>query len=222
MSEERKEKTERISSVPADFPGNSYSDRTAKKAEPVKEEKVLEKVVTGEVIQKKKGLGSKVKESFSGDDARSVGSYIFFDVFIPAAKSMVVDAVSQGVERLLYGDSRGRAKISGRAGYTSYNRMYNRDSDRDKRRELSNRARSTHAFDEIILTERGEAEEVLDQLMNLIDDYGHAKVSDLYELVGITKNYTDDKWGWEDLRGASTSRVRQGYLLDLPPTIPLK
>lgn len=223
MSEERKEKTERISSVPADFPSNTYSDRTAKKAEePVKEERVLEKVVTGEVIQKKKGLGSKVKESFSGDDARSVGSYIFFDVFIPAAKSMVVDAVSQGVERLLYGDARGRSKVSGRAGYTSYNRMYNKDSDRDKRRELSNRARSTHVFDEIILTERGEAEEVLDQLMNLIDDYGHAKVSDLYELVGITKNYTDDKWGWEDLRGASTSRVRQGYLLDLPPTIPLK
>lgn len=223
MSDDRKETAERISSVAADFPNNSYSERSSKKEKAEKEPKKLEKVVTGEVIQKKKGLGSKVKESFSGDDARSVGSYIFFDVFIPAAKSMVLDAVSQGAERLLYGETRGRTRPSGRgAGYTSYNRMYSKESSRENRRELSGRARSTHDFDEIILAERGEAEEVLDQLMNLIDDYGHAKVSDLYELLGISKNYTDDRWGWEDLRSASTTRVRQGYLLDLPPTIPLK
>lgn len=210
-------------SLPVNLPGNSYMAKSSKKQKTEESPKNLEKVVSGEVIQKKKGFGSKLKETFGGDDARSVGSYIFFDVIIPAAKAMLADAASQGAERLLFGDSRGRSRVSGGrgAGYTSYSRMYGRDNDRSSRRELSSRARATHDFDEIILQERGEAEEVLDQLTNLVDDYGHAKISDLYELVGITGSYIDDKWGWNDLSRASTSRVRQGYLLDLPKPIPL-
>lgn len=213
-------------STPMDLPGNSYSNRKDKKTPVDKTEeapKKLEKVIKGEVIQSKKGFGSKFKETFGGDDARSVGSYIFFDVIIPAAKAMLADAASQGAERLLFGDTRGRSRVSGgsRAGSTTYSRMYNRDDDRSSRRELSNRARSTHDFDEIILQERGEAEEVLDQLTTLVDDYGYAKISDLYELVGITGNYIDEKWGWNDLSRASTSRVRKGYLLNLPKPIHL-
>lgn len=211
----------RQNNLPVNLPGNSYMSKSSKKEPKEEAPRNIEKVVTGEVIQKKKGFGSKIRETFGGDDARSVGSYIFFDVIIPAAKSMLADAASQGAERLLFGDSRGRSRVQGgrRAGYTSYNRMYQGDEGRSSKREISSRARSTHDFDEIILSERGEAEEVLDQLSNLVDDFGHAKISDLYELVGITGNYIDDKWGWTDLRGASTSRVRQGYLLDLPKPI---
>ena len=210
--------------TPMDLPGNSYSNRKPKKEALAKSDvppKKLEKVIKGDVIQTKKGFGSKLKETFGGDDARSVGSYIFFDVIIPAAKAMLADAASQGAERLLFGDSRGRARVSGgsRAGHTTYSRMYKSDDDRSSRRELSSRARSTHDFDEIVLQERGEAEEVLDQLTTLVDDFGYAKISDLYELVGITGNYIDDKWGWNDLSRASTSRVRKGYLLNLPKPI---
>jgi hypothetical protein len=50
-------------------------------------------------------------------------------------------------------------------------------------------------------------------------DYGQASISDLYELVGITANFTDNKWGWTDLRSSSVSRARDGYLLNLPRPI---
>lgn len=204
-----------------DLPGNSYTNRKKSTKKDEAEKPKVNKVVKGEVHQKKKGLGHKVKETMAGDDARSVGSYILFDVIIPAAKNMLADAASQGAERLLFGDTRGRARVQGRGGYASYGSMYRRSDERSGARTITNRARSTHDFDEIILEERGEAEEVLDQLAVLVDDYGHAKISDLYELVGITGNYTDDKWGWTDLRGSSTSRVRQGYRLDLPKPIVL-
>lgn len=207
------------------LPSNSYTSRQAAKKEE-SEKKPIERVTSGAVIQKKRGMGSKIRENFTGDDARSVGHYIFFDVIIPAAKNMLFDATSQGVERMLFGDSRGRNRpsSSGRSGsgYTSYNRMYDNKSRDNAPRELSTRARSSHDFDEIILEERGEAEAVIDELSNLIDEYGQVKVTDLYSLVGISGNYTDDKWGWVDLRTATTTRVRQGYLLDLPKPIFLK
>ena len=58
-------------------------------------------------------------------------------------------------------------------------------------------------------------------LFTLIERYQSATVADLYELVGVQGSYTDDKWGWVDIRGAGITRVRNGYLLDLPRPQPL-
>jgi hypothetical protein len=66
-----------------------------------------------------------------------------------------------------------------------------------------------------------EAEEVIKRLDQLVDRYGSASVSDLYDLVGVSSEFTDGKWGWVDLRGADINRIRQGYLLDLPRPEPL-
>ena len=35
----------------------------------------------------------------------------------------------------------------------------------------------------------------------------------------VTVNFTDNKYGWKDLSSASVSRVRDGYLLNLPRTV---
>jgi uncharacterized protein YerC len=86
---------------------------------------------------------------------------------------------------------------------------------------MSRQARATHNFDEVILPTRREAEEVLDFLHDLLTRYETVSVSDLYELVGETGNFTDEKWGWTDLAGASVSRVRDGYLLNLPRPVPI-
>jgi hypothetical protein len=40
-------------------------------------------------------------------------------------------------------------------------------------------------------------------------------------LVGITGNYTDNKYGWTDIRSASVNRTRDGYALKLPKALPL-
>lgn len=79
-----------------------------------------------------------------------------------------------------------------------------------------------HDFGEIVLSSRGEAEEVLDQLIEIISQYQQASVSDLYAMVGISPAYTDQKYGWTDLRGANAQPVRGGsYLLNLPQPHPL-
>ena len=76
-------------------------------------------------------------------------------------------------------------------------------------------------YDDIVLDKRDEAEDVLSRMDELISTYGMASVADLYELVGVTGNYTDNKYGWTDIRSASAIRVRDGYLLKLPKALPL-
>lgn len=206
------------------FPSNSKS---SKKEEPTQkpEEKKLEKVVTGTVKQQKKSIGKRLADIFLEDNTKSVGSYIINDVLIPAAKSMICDMVGWGgfAEILLFGDKRGsRTRRAGNRSYTSYGSYYKsseRDGwDRESPRDISKIARARHDFGEIILETRGEAEEVLSHLVDLTIDYGQATVADLYDLLGIDSNFTDNKYGWTDLRNASVNRVRGGYLINLPRT----
>lgn len=211
------------------FPSNS---KIVKKEaqQPKIEDRKLEKVVSGTVKRQKQGIGKKLAETFLEDDTKSVGSYIFHDVLIPAAKSMICDIVGWGgfAEMFLFGGER-RGRSGGRRdngrSYTSYGSYYrttDRDRDRDPRdrdqRDISRASRARHDFDEIVLETRGEAETVLSHLVDLTIDYNQATVADLYDLVGITSNFTDNKYGWTDLRGAGVTRVRGGYLLDLPRT----
>lgn len=203
-----------------------YPSNTKKsKEEPEKERPVIERITSKEAVRKKT-LGRRVAESFTGDDAQSVGNYILFDVMIPAAKGLLLDIINQGSERALYGDSRGRSRIGGGNGRPGYAKMYNGNSgnntSRRDERELSRGDRQNHNFDDIVIEDRGEAEGVLDRLQDLINDYDQATVADLYTMVGITPLFTDQNWGWTDLRGCRIDRVRQGYLLVLPRTEDLK
>lgn len=215
------------------FPPNSHKANAGNneaETEKVEKEKV-KRIVVGDVVRRKKPLGKRFVETFIGGDAKGVLAYVMLDVLVPAAKDMLADAVSTTIERMLFGDTRPTNRRSGgRSGYTSYNRYssqassppWARDRDRDEpRAHLSRRAREMHNFDEIILATRPEADEVLDRLYDLISTYKAASVADLYGCVGITADYTDNRWGWTHLQGSKTTRVRDGYLLVLPKPEPL-
>ena len=75
---------------------------------------------------------------------------------------------------------------------------------------------------DIILESRVEAEDVISRMKEIIETYGFVRVTDLYDLVGITGDYTDNKYGWTNIRGAEPVRVRDGYMLKLPKAVPLK
>lgn len=217
----------------SEFPSNS--SRTSKEKPPASakaEEKKVEKVVTGKVVQRKKRLSTRFKETFiSGADSKSVLEYVLFDILIPAGKDMIVDATQAGLERKFYGESRshGRRGYSrGGSGYTAYNRIGSsaarsivRDPREDPRPAPSRRARANHDFGEIILETRVEAVAVMETLYELLSKFEVVTVADLYDAVDVESAFTDNRWGWEDLRGAEIQRVRDGYLLVLPKPIPI-
>lgn len=210
------------------FPSNSKTVRKEICDVP-SENRKLEKVISGSVKKQKRSFSKKLSETFLEDDTKSVGNYIFHDVLIPAAKSMLCDIIGWGgfAEMLLFNDRRGgrnpRRTGSNRShtSYGSYYRSTDRDrgrEPRDRGRDISRTSRSRHNFDEIVLETRGEAENVLSHLVDLVIDYDQATVADLYELVGITPEFTDNKYGWTDLSDAGVKRVRDGYLINMPRT----
>lgn len=216
----------------SEFPSNSRSTPNKKAPSAKVEEKKVEKVVTGKVVQRKKRLGTKFKETFiSGADSKSVLEYVMFDILVPAAKDMVVDATQAGLERKFYGETRsmGRRGYSrgGPVGHTAYNRIGSasviRSTGRDesRREPPSRRARAKHDFGEIILESRVEAVNVLDTLYELLSKFEVVTVSDLYDALDIESAFTDNRWGWEDLQGSDIQRVRDGYLLVLPKPVPI-
>ena len=202
-----------------EFPPNSDASKKG-----VPDGKNISPVVSGSAVRRKKSLRKQFKETFVAGDARTAIHYVLFDVLLPAAKDMVVEAGAQGIEKLIFGDSRRRGSTrppSGPTGYVQYNRYSSPSRLSGPERAISRQARARHNFDEIVLDQRAEAEEVIDRLFDLVSRYESASVADLYELVGLASTHTDNKWGWTDLSGAGVSRIRGGYLLDLPEPEPL-
>lgn len=201
-----------------DYPPNSESSKREEQ-----ETKRVERVTSSDAIRKRKPLRKQFSETFIQGDGKSALQYVLFDVLIPAAKDMIAEAGSAGIEKLIFGDSRRKRGSTppqaGPTGYVTYNRMHQHMQ--GPQRAMSRRARAAHDFDEIVLQSRTEAEDVIDRLFEVIGRYESVTVADLYELVGLNAAHTDHKWGWTNLRGAGVSRVREGYLLDLPEPEPL-
>lgn len=193
-----------------EYRSNSHKSKQEERAV---EKKKVERVVQTKVKTKKK---NKFADTFISEDITSVKDYVINDVLIPAAKKAISDIITNGIDMMLYGETKSRRKSSGsKVSYTSY---YERDRDRDRDYR---RPRTGYDYDEIILESRGEAEEVINKMDELLEVYGIVSVADLYDLVGIAGNYTDNKYGWTNLRNAYVQRLRDGYLLKLPKAMPL-
>ena len=194
----------------AEYKSNSH--RSKEQNEIV--EKKVEQIAKGKT--KKKSEVKKFADTFIAEDITSVKDYILMEVLLPAAKKAISDIVTNGIDMILYGETRSKSKS--RESRVSYTKYYDRDRDYD--RPSRTRGRYGYDYDDIILDTRKEAEEVLDRMDDLIDNYGMVSVADLYDLVGVSGNYTDNKYGWTNLRNADVQRVRDGYLLKLPKALP--
>lgn len=205
------------------YPPNShkYKEEQKKASEQLTEKRVTEKVVTGTVKRKKKGLFDKFMGNIISEDAPSIKSYIFGDVLIPAIKKAISDIVTDGIDIILYGESRkGRGRST--ADRVSYRNYYDGGSyNRPRMNERQALTASQYSYDDIILPSRGEAEDVLARMDELIDTYGLVRVADLYDLVGITGNYTDNKYGWTNITRAEIVRTRDGFMIKMPRAIPI-
>lgn len=199
-----------------DYRPNSHKSKEENQSTEVPEKKV-EKIVSGPVKAKKKSEMQKFADVFIQEDAQKVKSYILMDVLVPAIKKAISDIVTNGVDMILYGET-GRTKKSGSASKVSYRSYYDKRNDQ---RDY-NRTQSGYDYDDIVLDNRGEAEEVLSRMDELISVYGMVSVADFYDLVGVTGNYTDNKYGWTDIRNATVIRAHGGgYMIKLPRALPL-
>jgi hypothetical protein len=203
--------THQYSTLDVDFPSNSH--KAIDQHDDIKKKKIIK----GKAITRKKSLGKRITETFLGDTLGNVVSYILEDVLIPAAKNTFADMVHGGTERMIFGDNGSRISRNQRDRGTPYVSYNGRFKPNDRIDHSHNRAR--HIMDDIILESRMEAESVRDQLIDTIEEYGVVSVADFYKLVKISSNFTDEKYGWENLSRSKIVRVRNGFLIDLPKPV---
>ena len=203
-----------------DYKPNSHK---AKAEENALAEKKVEKVISGTAKVRKKTGARKMADVFISEDAGNVGSYIVMDVIVPAIKDVLSNVVKDSIDMILFGGTNHRRNSSRKtnAEYVSYNRFSDRRDDR--RYETRSTVASRYNFDDITLESKAEADEVLDRMEELLETYGMVTVADLCDLVGISCEYTDNKYGWTSLRNARVVRLRGNeYMLDLPKVTSLK
>jgi hypothetical protein len=202
--------------------GNSHKNRSAAEETTMAREPI-EKIVEGKVVSRKQPIWKRFTRSMVADDVGNVGEYILTDVVIPATKNLIMDMVAQSIERVLFGTSRGRIRRSplgmSLRDQVNYSGRYSGES---TRRPMTREARARHDFNEIVLENRAEAIEVVEGLVDRIARYGSVTVAELYDFVGTTGSFADQRWGWNDLSTADVRQVPGGFLLDLPAPEPIR
>lgn len=193
------------------YPTNSHKSR----------EKKVEKVVTGEVVTRKKNGLQKFADALISDGIDNVRDYVLREIIAPKAKDMIsetvrriTEGISEGVDGLLYGES-DRYRSSGQA--RPYASCYD---NRRTAQTVTYRSAAFHSED-FIFRRRGDAEMVLRELKENLSHYEVVSVADFKSLVqGDTYTaHTDNNYGWANLRDAKIRQVHGGYIVELPKPV---
>lgn len=191
---------------PKDYPGNSNKSKE-------KEKKKAEKVVDGTVKRSKPSFFRQaVGAIFSDISEEDLKSEIIFDYLLPTIRDTIFEMGRMMWSGLFYGSTANHKQSNGNKPYrVSYSNYY----DNETKRSAPIKA-SSYNFDQITLNSRGDAEQVLDNLIEMTQEYGSASVGDFCDLVGVDNNFTDYKYGWTNLSHTTISRTREGYIIDFP------
>src|SRR5689334_18255100 len=182
-----------------DYQSNSNKSKDQEKKTVVKKEEIV-KIVTADVIEKPKGLGHKFKTIFFGGDFKQAMRTVAGDVILPAIRSLIVESVSKGAERVIYGDSYTRRREVDYRPRVQYNNPFRQPDPRTMGRVPDQGPRSYRVnrrdVNDIIIQSRDEAEAVVERLIDVIDKYEFVSVGDLNGILGLESSHVDEKWGW--------------------------
>ena len=194
-----------------DYPSNSHKSREQKE-----EREKVEKIVINPVVSKKKnGLERLLGQIFSSEDSVDIKSVILSDVIIPLIKT----GLSNTLDTILY--PRGNPDRRSTASRISYWTPTNMTRAPETRGCSSNQ-QQTYDYNSYGIKTRGEADEILSRMNEIIDHYGIVRVADFYEMLGVTGNFTDNDYGWNDIHSAQICHTRDGFVIKFPRALPLK
>ena len=198
---------------------NRYNELKAQQSIEEANSKKLESVVSGNVSMRKKTTLKKVADIFFQKDINDVKSYLIMDVLVPEIRDALYNLVMNGLDMMLYDGKRTR-KSSSNTMRVNYSAKYNNQTSIPESSNSSPRTKSGLNFDDVVFDDRMDAEEVLNQMLNIIEQYDSVSVADFCELAGIPGEYTDRKYGWTSLGAAEVQRISGGgYILNLPRVI---
>ena len=206
-----------------EYGSNSNRSREREREEVTEERKVEKVALSAPASVKKRSKLSKFKDSIVKEDAHNVGSWMLTEMFIPKLIDMFVDMLKGGLDMYFYGETRGDSRRRSPASKVSYRDYYDDRGGRSNSRGARLRDRDEYYdYDEVEFDTRQDAEAVLDGMYEILENprYGKVvRVADYFDLADVPGKYTDNKYGWADLRGAYVRRVGKSYVIELPRPI---
>lgn len=200
--------------------------------------KIQAKELKGGIKKKELTFKEKLKRSFVKEDIHDIRDYIIFDMIIPNARKAFFDTIV-GTAAQIFGISVPRGGYSN--GYSPANvrltpherqyRDYNSISQsRLDRGSSGNRILTYDRFyvSDYPFTYKEDAENTLEQLMDICDTYGWVSVAKFFEIAdpeGTIEGrnvYTNNDFGWRAIDNARVTETPDGYVIVLPPARAIK
>jgi len=198
------------------FPSQSHKSR---------ESRVVEPVVTNPGRIREAPTGRRIRDTIFQGSARSVWTSMIWDTFFPNIRDNIQDTIHKGVDVLFGGYTDSRIHNRYRGNYRS-SAISRHNPDRalgrtSESRQIEQKPRFDGDTSVIELDSRVEAQEVLNQMNLLIDQFDVCSMADFLRLVDITPEHTHYGIGWEELGDAHVVPARGSFYLALPEPIRL-
>lgn len=190
--------------------------------------KPLTKLVEVQPKKVKRNLISRLVTGILGPEGLpSIGAYVNDEIIKPAIKNIIVDAVTSGINMVMYGEKGGPNRGGrGSSHYgnqrtthrptTNYSNRYANANPEPERRAVRP---ARYGVEEYIIEDRMDAVHVLTSLTEHADKYDSVSVADYYDLIGVPSQYTDNNYGWtiDSVTQATIIPTRGGYIIKFPP-----
>lgn len=169
---------------------------------------------------------------FMADSPKMIFDDLLFKVFVPSIKELLENMFHKGVHMMFYGDlnlPQTTSTVNPQNSFVSYGSFFSSPNQQKKTAAQVLQIRSKTDFDMPILTgdenetAREKAVKVIQQLQEIIAYRGFASVSELYQSVSRSPDFTDEYYGWKNLTGAMPVDLPDGRcLVQLPEAVLLR
>ena len=174
--------------------------------------KKVEPVVSNPATVREKSAIRKFADALIEEDGKTVGKYVFYELFVPGVKALLYNIIVGGAGKFL--NQSGRTNSNGQIPYSQQYRTNNQQVIR-RQQQIVDPLKP----EDLIFGIRGDAEVVLDSMRNEINTYGFVDALTMYRLAGYDGNNLPYTWaniGWIDLRTARVEPSNGGYCIRLP------
>lgn len=178
-------------------------------------EKAKPMVKRDQIVSTKKPLSKRITDTLLGEDLKSFKKWFLQDFIVPGIGNFILD----GISMVFFKEAdRGRSSRRRSDDRYDYKSCYKSSSSSRRRRESRrDRYESDDQVDirNIVLRNRDDAENVIEELRSRIRRNDSVSVAELLDLLDVPGQYTDNNWGWDDERDIGIRRVSSGYLIDV-------
>jgi hypothetical protein len=168
-----------------------------------------------------KGVLDKFKDNFIKQDIHVVKDKLVDNVLIPSIKRIISDTISNGIDMILYGEVQNKNSWgfpNSSSGFSKISMIpYNSIFEKKKPMEQQS-ANEVYEYGRVTVASMEAAKDVIRQMREICDLYHNVRVADLYDLVKLVPNGTDNRYGWTDFSTATFRMLPDGrYLIVTPP-----